>query len=120
MNVDTGELRKLASLANTADIVVINEDYSKLFEKPEDEESKLAAINKYMEVQKQLEEAEKNNIFTPIPEELEHAAEAKLKGQDSAMVSLTSGGKLSKWAAKQRKAKRKAEQEARRKNRRRS
>ena len=60
--------------------------------------------------------------FTPVPKELEHAAEVKLAGQDRAIVSKTSGGKLSKWAAQQRKAKRKnkhkAQKAARRRNRR--
>lgn len=55
--------------------------------------------------------------FTPVPQELEHAAERKLGGADSAVVSKTSGGKLSRWAAKQRKAKRKAQRKARRRQR---
>lgn len=41
--------------------------------------------------------------YVPVPPELQRAAELKLAGQNEAMVSLTSGGKLSRWAAKQRK-----------------
>jgi hypothetical protein len=55
--------------------------------------------------------------FTPVPEELEPAAEKVLAGRDRAFVSKTSGGKLSRWAAEQRKAKRKAQKRARRRNR---
>lgn len=57
--------------------------------------------------------------YQPVPKELEVAAKKKLAGKDEAYVSLTSGGKLSKWAAKQRKAKklRKMQKESRRKNR---
>jgi len=47
--------------------------------------------------------------FTPIPKELDKAAEKKLAGKDSVLVSLTSGGKLSRWAAAERKKKRKGE-----------
>lgn len=53
--------------------------------------------------------------FEPIPEELEHAAKVKLKGKPSAIVSKTSGGKLSKWAASKRK--KQAQKAARRRNR---
>ncbi len=62
--------------------------------------------------------------YTPVPEHLDKAARLKLKGQREAYVSKTSGGKLSKWAAQDRKkkratsvAKRKAAKAARRKNR---
>jgi hypothetical protein len=55
--------------------------------------------------------------FQPIPNELRHAAEVKLAGRDKAMVSLTSGGKLSKFAAKNRKDKRMMQRQSRRKNR---
>jgi ABC-type enterochelin transport system substrate-binding protein len=64
----------------------------------------------------QWEEA-KEQGFEQIPPELESAAKKKLAGNDSAMVSLTSGGKLSKWAAKRRKEKRKMEKESRKRNR---
>lgn len=47
--------------------------------------------------------------FEEVPEELNQAAKAKLKGENEAYVSKTSGGKLSKWAAQQRKEKRLAE-----------
>ena len=43
-----------------------------------------------------------------IPQELESAAERKLAGKPEAMVSLTSGGKLSSWASEQRRSKRKS------------
>ena len=44
--------------------------------------------------------------YIPVPDELVHAAKVKLSGKKEAMVSLTSGGKLSKWAAEQRKERR--------------
>lgn len=55
--------------------------------------------------------------LTPLPLELNHAAETVLKGNDKARVSFNSGGKLSKWAAKQRKAKRRMQKQSRNKNR---
>lgn len=45
--------------------------------------------------------------FEPLPKDLQHAAKRKLKGKKSVFVSKTSGGKLSKWAAKRRKEKKK-------------
>ena len=62
--------------------------------------------------------------YTPVPKELEPAAAKKLAGKPEAMVSLTSGGKLSNWAGAQRKknrksAKEKMVKESRRRNRRR-
>jgi hypothetical protein len=44
--------------------------------------------------------------YTLLPEYLNRAARRKLGKENSAYVSKTSGGKLSKWAAKMRKAKR--------------
>jgi hypothetical protein len=44
--------------------------------------------------------------YTPVPEELSMAATMKLAGKREAMVSLTSGGKLSTWANQQTKAER--------------
>lgn len=41
--------------------------------------------------------------FLPLPDELQGAAKKKLAGKSSTHVSFTSGGKLSKWAAGQRK-----------------
>ena len=41
-----------------------------------------------------------------LPEKLNRAARRKLGASDSAYVSKTSGGKLSRWAAKMRKTKR--------------
>ena len=55
--------------------------------------------------------------FEPVPNELRDAADLKLAGNDSAMVSLTSGGKLSRWAASRRKKKRQQEKAARRSSR---
>ena len=59
---------------------------------------------------------EMRKLYEPVPKELERAARQKLAGQDEAYVSLTSGGKLSKWAAKRRKVK-KMQKESRKKNR---
>lgn len=58
-----------------------------------------------------------SNDFQRVPPELSRAASKKLAGRDHAEMSLTSGGKLSKWAAKQRKTKRKRAAASRRKNR---
>ena len=52
-----------------------------------------------------------------LPSDLDRAARAVLKGRPEAYVSRTSGGKLSRYAAKQRKAKRKAARAARKRNR---
>jgi len=41
--------------------------------------------------------------YMPIPLQLEEAANRKLKGRKEAKVSLTSGGKLSRFAASERK-----------------
>lgn len=46
--------------------------------------------------------------YASVPKELQPAAEKKLAGKNEAIVSLTSGGKLSKWASEQRKNKRKS------------
>lgn len=51
--------------------------------------------------------------FVQVPEHLQKAAQLKLSGKESAKVSLTSGGKLSKWAAKQRKIARKKKAKSR-------
>lgn len=62
----------------------------------------------------------KREEYVPVPQELEHAAVRKLDGKPEAMVSLTSGGKLSKWAGTQRKkskARGKMAKESRRRNR---
>lgn len=40
--------------------------------------------------------------FLPVPGELKYAASCTLKGRESVMISKTSGGKLSKWAANKR------------------
>jgi hypothetical protein len=59
--------------------------------------------------------AELRSGYELVPNELERAAEKKLAGRNEATVSLTSGGKLSRWAAKKRKEK--MVKESRRKNR---
>ena len=57
------------------------------------------------------EEKEKINKFVtsheyePLPEDLQLAAKLTLKGKDSVFISKTSGGKLSKYAAKRRRRK---------------
>ena len=55
--------------------------------------------------------------YTPVPEHLSHAATQALAGRNEATISLTSGGKLSKWAANQRKARKQMQKESRRRNR---
>lgn len=55
--------------------------------------------------------------YEPIPEELNQAAKIKLAGEKEAYVSLTSGGKLSRWAAKKRRARNKKARESRKRNR---
>lgn len=55
--------------------------------------------------------------FEEVPEYLNKAAKLKLKGEKSAMVSLTSGGRLSRWAASKRKKKRQKAKAERRANR---
>jgi hypothetical protein len=94
MNVDTGELRNLASILGKSE----NENYRELARQLKDTEHEMT--DEFMEAAKQ-------EGFEPIPPKLEPAAKKKLAGKDSVMVSLTSGGKLSKWAAKKRKEKRK-------------
>ena len=44
----------------------------------------------------------KEKGFIPVPQTLERAASLMLGKNKSAVVSKTSGGKLSKWAAKKR------------------
>lgn len=56
--------------------------------------------------------------YQPIPTELTAAALAALAGKSQVFVSKRSGGKLSKWAAQQRKQKRKAAAESKKRNRR--
>lgn len=93
MNVDTGELRVVIESSN-----------------------KESTLSKISRLAKEMEELQKEG-FTPVPPELEPAAIKKLAGQSQAVVSLTSGGKLSKWAAQERKKKRKAAAASRKKNR---
>ena len=93
MNCDTGELRRLIA---------------KEIGDPEE---------RLNDLKRQMVELEKEG-FQEVPSELRAAAEKKLSGEDKVFVSLTSGGKLSKWAASERKRKRKAVAESRKKNRR--
>jgi len=60
---------------------------------------------------------EKNTDYEPVPKNLRHAAGRKLNGKKEAMVSLTSGGKLSRWAASKRKKKRQMAKASRQANR---
>lgn len=58
--------------------------------------------------------------YEPVPPELERAAQRKLAGRSEAMVSLTSGGKLSRWAAgrrNERKVRNRTAKESKKKNR---
>jgi len=56
--------------------------------------------------------------YEKLPEELQPAARKVLRGRTEASVSRTSGGKLSRYAAKRRKEKRKQARAARKRNRR--
>ncbi len=53
-----------------------------------------------------------------LPDILERAAKAMLRGKPEAIMSRTSGGKLSRYAARRRKERRKEARNARRRNRR--
>ena len=64
------------------------------------------------ETAKSLEEG-----YEKVPEELNRAARRKLNGRSDAHVSLTSGGKLSKWAAQKRKNRNKMAKQSRKANR---
>lgn len=55
--------------------------------------------------------------FEPLPEELQPAAKKALAGKNSVVISKTSGGKLSRWAAGKRKKKLQAAKAYRRRNR---
>jgi hypothetical protein len=58
--------------------------------------------------------------YEPVPPELERAAYRKLTRESEAMISLTSGGKLSRWAARkrnERKVRNRMTKESRKKNR---
>jgi len=80
---------------------------------------RLVSPEKAEELRKMMEDFDKQ--FTQVPKSLERAAKKKLGKNDEAMVSLTSGGKLSNWSKRQRQLKRKNKQriqkESRRKNR---
>lgn len=61
--------------------------------------------------------AELRDDYVMLPPEMVPAAQKKLAGRNDAMVSLTSGGKLSRWAAGKRKVRNRMVKESRRKNR---
>lgn len=63
---------------------------------------------------------EKVEDLESIPDELQGAAKRVLAGRPEAFVSLTSGGKLSRWAAQKRRERRRSKiaNESRRRNRR--
>ena len=46
--------------------------------------------------------------YSPVPEELNHAAKVALRGRQEVTISRTSGGKLSRWAASKRREKRRS------------
>lgn len=51
---------------------------------------------------KKLEEVLFKDGYIEVPEYLENAAEKTLNGKSETIISLTSGGKLSKWARSER------------------
>ncbi len=55
--------------------------------------------------------------YQEVPAELHKAAYHVMRGRDEAYVSKHSGGKLSRWAAGRRKAKRKMAEASRKRNR---
>jgi len=65
------------------------------------ETNEIRALHNEEDLRKALSEG-----FEKLPDSLQGAATRKLNGRDSAFVSKTSGGKLSKFAAARRKAKR--------------
>ena len=65
-----------------------------------------------------LTEPDTRDRYERLPTDLNWAARSVLRGRSSAYVSRTSGGKLSRYAAKRRKSKRKTARAARKRNRR--
>lgn len=59
----------------------------------------------------------KRSAYEPLPPSLHEAAARKLQGLEEAIVAKASGGKLSKYAAGRRKAKRREARDSRRQNR---
>lgn len=55
--------------------------------------------------------------YKPLPDHLAPAARKVMGDCDEGQVSLTSGGKLSKWAKQQRKSRRKMQKKSRERNR---
>lgn len=112
MNIDNGHLVDFAKLFNIGAEVDAEEE-NKIDEKQVEEER----VQDLLERMNELKSSMQERGYKEVPKELETAAEKKLSGKAEAYVSLTSGGKLSKWAAKQRKTKRKMANQGRRKNR---
>lgn len=56
--------------------------------------------------------------YVPLPDHLAPVARKALNGRSETVISLTSGGKLSKWAAGKRKERRRMARESRKANRR--
>lgn len=86
---------------NTGRLVALDADESELLEK---KQSGLLTEEDKKEMAEKIEEL---SGLQPLPHELEAAAKRVLKGKREGKVSLTSGGKLSKWAASQRKTQKK-------------
>jgi hypothetical protein len=74
--------------------------------------------NHLIQLQEQKLKEYQDKGYEEIPPELYAAAQQKLAGRSEVYVSKTSGGKLSKWAADKRKAKRKMAKQSRKRNRR--
>ena len=86
-------------------------DIAKYFNMPTEQ-------NKEQDIEGELKAFDIKDLgYTEVPKELETTAKKKLAGKGEAFVSLNSGGKLSKWAAKQRKDKKKMAKQSRRENR---
>ena len=73
--------------------------------------------NHLVALQERARDLLRTRDYEQLPDELEPAAKAVLRGRNEAYVSRTSGGKLSKYAARKRKEKRKQARAARKRNR---
>ncbi len=95
MNIDTGHLRRMTEEQAAA----LERAFDAEAEAPNNRAKRRREARRQIITLKPDEQGQ----YVPVPPELQRAAELKLAGQNEAMVSLTSGGKLSRWAAKQRK-----------------
>lgn len=96
---------------NSGRLVTLENDEADILTKKEDGKT-LSEREKSLMKERDLESLQR------VPPELERAAQTVLQGKREAQVSLRSGGRLSKWAAGQRKKKRrKMAKESRRINR---